>query len=83
MFIDKNWQDYIDRFNRIHDQWIFSLEEIEEDHTKKNLYNDLKLKEVALDMEEGENNNRFFIVGEHQGEELNHFVERVKNISVI
>lgn len=78
----KNWEEYIDRFNRIHDQWIFSLEEIEEDGTKKNFYTDLKLKEVALDMEDGENNNRFFIVGEHKGEELNHFVEKVKNISV-
>lgn len=33
-------------------------------------------------MENGENNNRFFIVGELKGEELNHFVEKVKNISV-
>lgn len=78
----KDWEEYIDQFNRIHDQWIFSLEEIEEDGTKKNFYADLKLKEVALDMEDGENNNRFFIVGEHEGEELNHFVEKVKNISV-
>ncbi len=76
------WQNYIDRFNRLHRQWLFSLEEIEHDGTKKNFRDELNLKEVALDMEEGENNNRFFIVGEHKGDEVNHYVEKVKNISV-
>jgi len=78
----QNWRNYIDRFNRIHNKWLFTLEEIEADGSKKNFYNNLKLKEAALDMEEGENNNRFFIIGERKGEELNHFVEKVKNISV-
>jgi len=77
-----NWENYINRFNRIHNKWIFSLKEIEEDGTKKTLRDNLKLKEVALDMEAGENNNRFFIVGHRDGEELNHFVEKVKTIAV-
>ncbi len=76
------WQGYVDQFNRIHRKWLFSLEKIERDGTKKNFSHELSLKEVALDMEAGENNNRFFIVGEHNGEELNHYVEKVKNISI-
>ena len=77
-----NWQEYIDSFNRIHKKWYFTLEEIARDGSRKMISDKLKLKEVALDMEDGEYNNRFFIVGERKGEELNHYIEKVKNISV-
>ena len=81
--INRNeWKNFIDSFIRIHKNWYSDLKEIGERGRERLIADNFRLKEIALDMEKGENNNVVFIKGRHQDMEISQVVMNVKNISV-
>ena len=76
------WKNFIDSFIRIHKNWYSDLKEIGERGRERLIADNFRLKEIALDMEKGENNNVVFIKGRHQDMEISQVVMNVKNISV-
>lgn len=81
--INRNeWKNFIDSFIRIHKNWYSDLKEIGGRGRERLIADNFRLKEIALDMEKGENNNVVFIKGRHQDMEISQVVMNVKNISV-
>ena len=77
-----NWTSFLEAFNRKHKNRFFNLEEIEGKGDKNILVENVRLKDVSVDIEKGEYNNTAIISGNTPDTEINHFVIRTKNISV-
>jgi hypothetical protein len=76
------WKNFVDSFMRIHKNWYSDLKEIDDRGRERLIADNFRLKEIALDLELGENNNVVYIKGKHQDMEVNQIVVNVKNISV-
>lgn len=78
----ENWASFTDDFSREHKKKLFNIEAMESSGEKRIIAENLKLKELSVNMEEGENNNTTYIIGEAEDREVTHTVVKTNHISL-
>jgi glutamate racemase len=78
----ENWKSFTENFSRDHKKKFFNLEEMTGSGERNTLAEDLKLIDIAIDIEPGENNNSIIIVGQDSDKEVNHTIVKTNNLSL-
>ncbi len=78
----EKWIECIDELNKQNGRLFFSIEVAKEHFEKKIIAENLLLKELTINVEQGGFNNNSIIVGEKLDEVVNHFIPNINKIAV-